>query len=204
MNAKIFWLKRPERPWGDYGDILVDGMSRHLNHLDGSIQLERTGPFVPPISFPGLNDVIVTSEFIKAVEASGLSGLGFKLVNKGRIVSLEWEKWDLNADEPFEYPEDGEPESYILEKPHSPEVASQIGDLWQFIPVEFEDFEAVRTDFWTIQGKGYTFVSEKAKDWIEQRMGEWVKCLEYNYQDGSADRLMDEFEAKKTDIESTY
>jgi hypothetical protein len=30
-------------PWGDYGRILVHGMSKHRGRKEGQIQLERTG-----------------------------------------------------------------------------------------------------------------------------------------------------------------
>ena len=39
--------------WGDYGSILIKGMSRHLPRRDNLIQVERTGPFIPSITLPG-------------------------------------------------------------------------------------------------------------------------------------------------------
>ena len=82
------------RPWGDYGAILVHGMSRHLPRLDGLIRLERTGPFIPPITLPGIGDVVVTHKFRAAIERTGLAGLSFAPVIKTRIVEFRWELWD--------------------------------------------------------------------------------------------------------------
>src|SRR5439155_24383330 len=82
-------------PWEDYGQILTHGMSAHLGRdARGTIQLERTGPFVPPISFPGIGDVLVTDAVKKQLEASGLSGFSFRAVRLARIVRLDWHLWD--------------------------------------------------------------------------------------------------------------
>ena len=50
-------LRGSEPPWGDYGDVLVNGMSSGGRDDDGFIKLERTGPFIPPITFPGIHAV---------------------------------------------------------------------------------------------------------------------------------------------------
>ena len=71
-------------PWGDYGNILLTGMTSHLDREDGRLQLERTGPFVPPIALSGIADIVVTDAFRSALEASGLTGLRFQPVIKRR------------------------------------------------------------------------------------------------------------------------
>jgi len=89
-------------PWGDYGSILASGMSAHLPRKDGLMQLERTGPFIPPISLPGIGDIIVTDAFRAELESSGLSGFTFAPVMKARIVELNWEAWaDEDGDQPL-------------------------------------------------------------------------------------------------------
>jgi len=129
--AKFYELRTPKTPWGDYSNVLISGMSAHSNRKDGLIQLERTGPYVPPISFPGIGDIVITSSFRKELESSGLSSLRFQPVIKKHIVHLDWHLWDRTADEPPEYPEGGEPEGYILQRPHSPKVSEQIGEMWE-------------------------------------------------------------------------
>jgi hypothetical protein len=115
--------------WGDYGDILQHGMTAHLKRDNGFLSLERTGPYMPPITFPGLGDIVLNSDGRKLLDASGLGGFSFQPVNKIRVVNLAWNDWNLAADEPPEYPESGEPEAYILGRPHDPDVAEKMGEI---------------------------------------------------------------------------
>lgn len=96
--------------WGDYGVILQHGMSTHLPREGGFLCLERTGPFIPPITLPGIGDIVVTSAVRESLDASGLSGFEFRRVHKTLTVELHWEDWDFNADEPQQFPGTGEPE----------------------------------------------------------------------------------------------
>jgi hypothetical protein len=182
----IYILESAQPEWADYGDILIAGMSEHLGRRDGLIQLERTGPFVPPITFPGIGDIVVTDAFRQMLESSDLTGISFQPIYKARIVHLEWEKWDWQREEPEEYPETAEPEDYILERPHSPELAAAIGDLWELYPQERVDVKRVQTgkqpweveimvvlstwdgtDWFRGNGYRYNYVSERAKVWLE-------------------------------------
>jgi len=190
---KVYTVGAAEREWGDYSHVLVAGMSAHLDRRDGLIQLERTGPFVPPITFPGIGDVIATDDFRQKLEDSGLTGITFQPVYKTRIVHLEWERWNWLAEEPDEYPEDGEPERYILGRPHSRPLAEAIGDLWEVCPRECVDVERVQvgarswdveirvvlstwdgTDWFRGRGYSYNYVSEKARTWLQENAPEWV------------------------------
>jgi hypothetical protein len=182
----VYVLRGPKVPdWGDYSKVLVSGMTARLDRQDGMLQLERTGPFVPPISLPGLGDVVVTNGLKQRLERSGLSGLGLLPVIKKRIVLLEWEKWDQMAAEPQEYPESGEPEDYILERLHSDEVAQQLGEMWeikleehaQFMPGQgLADWDG--TDWFRAAGQLTVYVSEEARKWLEKEVPRWVDFKE--------------------------
>ena len=63
--------------WGDYGSILINGMSRHLPRRDDLIQLERTGPFIPPITLSGIGDIVATSDLKNELEASSFAQITF-------------------------------------------------------------------------------------------------------------------------------
>ncbi len=121
----IYRVKPPYFPWGDYGRILLAGMSRHLPRKDGLIQLEKTGPFVPPISFPG-TEVVVTSPLREAIEKNPEFRLQFLPVIKQHIVWLEWEMWDTLSELPSHMPRSGEPEDYILTRRHSKKAAKML------------------------------------------------------------------------------
>src|SRR5258708_4824998 len=95
--------------WGDYGHILQHGMAGHRPRGDGRLALERTGPYIPPITLPGIGEVVVTSAARQLLESSELTGFSFQPVDKVLTVELHWEDWDLSADEPPHFPDSGEP-----------------------------------------------------------------------------------------------
>jgi hypothetical protein len=180
VPAPWFVLKPAPWPWGDYGSILIGGMTGHLPRSDsGLLQLERTGPFVPPISFSG--DWIVMSSFRAQLEGSGLTGLSFRPVVKARIVRLDWHTWDRSLSEPVEYPVGGEPENYILERPHDPGLADAMGELWQLvvpgIRAETPDLDFVRATADTLP----ILVSENARRWLLVAAGEWVSFRDTHF-----------------------
>lgn len=135
-----FFSVRGPSLWGDYGDILVAGMTAHLERKDSILQLERTGPFLPPITFPGLGDVLVTDDCRRCLEESNLGQFRFRPVEKTRIVEYAWHEWNRNDQEPEEYP-DGEPEDYILLRQHSESVAASLGSIWELVPYDLAGVE---------------------------------------------------------------
>jgi hypothetical protein len=136
INAPSFFeLDAPRLldAWGDYGSILLNGMFHEETQ-----SLDRTGPLVPPVSFPAFCDVvIVTSEVRQKLEASGMSGVGeFRPVLLGKVVLIDWQKWDKNRQlGRDQLPFNGEPEEYILHNPHDAATASKIEPLWTWHPL---------------------------------------------------------------------
>ena len=183
--------------WGDYGDILQHGMTMHSPRVDGRLALERTGPYIPPITFPG-RSIILTDAARTLLESSGLTTFSFVPVEKKLIVELHWESWNLSAEEPANYPSAGEPEDYILGKPHSQKLADAMGDVWEVIltdgavvdtEIEREpsDYD-VRVHIATWKGAHlfwgkkpdaffgrWIIVTERGKRWLEENAGEWVR-----------------------------
>ncbi|HEY0760613.1 MAG TPA: hypothetical protein VGD59_15295 [Acidisarcina sp.] len=178
--------------WGDYGRILQHGMTAHARRIGGRLALERTGPYIPPITL-SLFDIVLTDEAKTLLESSGLTGFSFLPVEKKLIVELPWETWDLSAEEPPEYPESGEPEDYILGKPHSPSAAAALGELWEVVvPFTVEILRpapivssykelTIKLSTWDgsdlIRGRefGSILFSERARDWFSERWGEYVR-----------------------------
>jgi len=185
-----------EVPWGDYGAILAHGMSCHLGRLggeDGPIQLERTGPFVPPITFPGPGDIVVTTEMKETMQDAGFRGILFRPVIKAHIVEVPWHTWDLEAEEPPYWAEEGEPEGLILDQEHSPSMAHQLGDLWEIVRQDGAKVERVQmgskawevrfhyvpgtwngNDLFSVKTNRYRYVSPRAKRWFERHFSRWT------------------------------
>jgi hypothetical protein len=195
-----FYRIKSRQLWGDYGSILVRGMTDHLGRKDGLVQLERTAPFVPSLSFPGLHDVVATDDFRKRLESSRLGPLQFRPVIKARIVEYHWHNWDLHTEEPKEFP-DGEPADYILARPHSPKMTTQIGDIWEVELRQGAHVELIGTKpyreiriiestwnadhFFLAKNPDipddfglYTIVTDTGKAWLEEHTGDWVRFEE--------------------------
>jgi hypothetical protein len=184
-------------PWGDYGDILHHGMTSHLGRTNGLLSLERTGPYMPPITFSGIGDVVLNGRGRMLLEASGLTGFEFRPVHKAHIVRLPWQDWDLAADMPPILPESGEPEDYILEAPHDPQVADELGDVWELVVPEtaiigrprpivssFRDLHLevsswIGTDLFRGSGFGGLLYTEHAKVWFEKNLAPYVAFEEF-------------------------
>ncbi|MEW6279479.1 MAG: hypothetical protein AB1758_12690 [Candidatus Eremiobacterota bacterium] len=137
---RFYMLEKPAHPWGDFHDILMHG--RALRQ-EGTLHLERTAPFVPPISQPNPGDLVVTDEFRRMLKVSGLQGLAFRAVVKRRIVLSDWHNWDPHASWPEVFPRESEPEGYLLDSPHSEALSDQLGDLWEVV---LEDTARIRTE----------------------------------------------------------
>lgn len=200
MTATFFTIQgRPimASDWGDYGDILQHGMTAHLSRVAGRLSLERTGPFIPPITLPGIGDIVLTSSARGLLEGSGLSGFSFVPVEKMLIVELHWEAWNLDADEPAEFPDSGEPEDYVLGKPHSPSAAEALGNLWEVaIPNTATIIRPQSTvishkelkldvnswngaDLFRSEGYGGALFSQRSRDWFADHWGMYVRFDEF-------------------------
>jgi hypothetical protein len=140
--------------------------------------MERTAPFVRPITFPGVWDIILRDSLKVQLEGAGLLGIAFRPVIKAHIVFSDWEHWDQSARQPKEYPKEGEPEEYILDKPHSSKLAEEMGSMWELGIETVANPDSTEVDFWQIPDKGYNFVSQRAKHWLEQNLEGWVEFAE--------------------------
>jgi hypothetical protein len=186
--SDLFRLLPVEAPWGDYGSILMHGLSTRLDRLRGLIQLERTGPTIAPITIPNDNDLIVTQGFQLALQQSGLTGLAFQPVIKRHIVDLDWEEWDITSGEPEELPDDGIAANYILRRPHETRAADELGILHELVLstgiaawIDDNDVLHVKpetwngTDFFHATEFRIPCVSAKARAWLEHHAGDYVE-----------------------------
>jgi hypothetical protein len=183
-----------EAPWGDYGSIIVHGLSAHLDRLEGQLQLERTGPYVPGITLPGISDVVVVDEVRERIQAASLSGCRFVPLMKSRIVHLDWSDWDLESELPREMPESGEPEDFVLARSHDHALSDEIGPLWELqldagprvartrsslgrFQYDFTYGASAGSlpDFWRGANMRYVFVSDHAREVIGNDQLRWCR-----------------------------
>jgi hypothetical protein len=162
--------------WGDYGDVLINGISwiEDENLNTEHVQLQRSGPFIPPLTFPSTCDIVVTDAIRKRLEESGLTGISFKPVLKVKLVKINWHEWDRDS-RPEKYPAGGEPENYILRRKNRPELHEQIGDLWELC-LSLKT-QASELDLFRI-GEDYPpfkyVASRKAARWLLENVKDWV------------------------------
>lgn len=194
-EEQFYVMKGGDVPWGDYGHILTHGM-----YFRGRIQ--RTGPFIPPITFVSAAALIVTDDMKTHMEQAGFKGISFEAVVKSHIADVAWHTWDLDAPEPPYFPESGEPEDFILDAEHSPEVAEAMGDLWRVIMDDgavmerylVEKFQHGKmrsvpeykyvegswngSDLFTVEVNGYWYASARAKRWFETYFEKWTSFVD--------------------------
>lgn len=192
-------------PWGDYGRILVHGVTTALPRKDGQLQLERTGPTVPPISLPQWNEMLVVDHVKQQLESLNLPDVQFREVIKARIVDLDWSNWDRELDLPPlpPYQLDGEiggASDYVLSRPHSIEISNTIGPIWELVlPCNGEwvtvDKQSPPHESIAIIKKSVThkqifighqqhtrdsnqiFVDEELRSWLAARSAGWLRFL---------------------------
>lgn len=136
-KSPSFFRVQHRNLWGDYGHILIAGIAvrrgKNRHDRDAPLLLQRTGPFAPSVTLPGTKNIVITDNCRGRI-AIDRPEVEFRPVVKQRIVFSCWENWDWEEDEPEEYPEEGEPENYIMNQPHSDEAAAEMGDMWE-LPV---------------------------------------------------------------------
>ena len=160
------------------------------------MKLRRTGPFLPPISFPwgpSGTRVVVSDDVRKRIESEGFEGISFREVVKEKIVRLDWHLWDLAAGKPQWYPENGEPQEY-LDGPHEPKTAGRMPNAWELLPpvvgVRYEEIEESQHEepplqavlerrdnpawFRTRSEFGDMVLAVEPRRFLQNLVGEWV------------------------------
>ena len=172
-------------------------MATHSPRHRGRLSLERTGPYVPPISLPGIGEIVLTSEAKELLDGSGLTGFSTETVEKALIVELHWENWDLNAEQPLELPDSGEPEDYILGKPHNESASALLAELWEIVvPATLtilrsrsivSSYKELKVDVGTWNGAdlvrsndyGSVLFTERARDWFSSHWSKYIAFDEF-------------------------
>ena len=105
--------------------LLAHGMTGHAPRKEGEFPLERTGPFIPKITMPGLAEMIVTEQGKKDLGELGFEGVTFKQVHPSKVVQLDWDPAVSKPDESIQDFVD-----LIESRPNSEEATKAIGPLY--------------------------------------------------------------------------
>jgi hypothetical protein len=189
----------------DYGDILLAGCAPRDDD-DGLLHIMRTGPFLPPLWTGGPGDnLMVSDNFRLTLESAGFSSVTFRETVYEKIVNIPWHEWDLDADEPQEYPESGEPDDYLFDEPHDEALAATMEPTWEVVLPKPPCNVIIGDRFWDATAEmqnAYQYpqlfygsrnaprfpvpiVNDAGKDWFMEHAGEWVSFreLKLDYQE---------------------
>ena len=187
--STYYELRSGAAPWGDYGHTLWNGFTEKSEQSgQPNLLVSRTGPFVPLITVP-FGRVLVTDDFRHRLSAERFSGLLFEPVAYKKVVHIAWEQWDANAQEPFFYPQTGEPEDYLLEGAHDEQLVATMPRLWAWdvpktIGLQVQGSNTFRRELHpgTDVAREYfiVWVGERMKLWLEENAGKWLSFIAVN------------------------
>lgn len=133
----IYILKNKNMPWGSYGEILWQGIY-YFNERTKIHCISITAPFCPEIyrsQYDRQPPVIIVRASAQKLLENNFEALNFVEIHKEKIVKLDWQDWDLSADEPAIYPSgDMDAEEYITRRKHDETLSKEIGKLYALIP----------------------------------------------------------------------
>lgn len=195
------FILEPPKLWGDFGSVLIAGYYRRENC--GPMLLHRTGPFAPPVFIPwssvGGPQMVVTNQLFDQLQEL-VPDLSIRPAVGDRIVGLSWHTWDLAASQPAEYPPEGEPEGYIWDRAHEPDVAAAMDAMSELLmPVVDCTYREVDPDdpdskmdvvvpdaklplwFRTRAEWGDFIVAEPIYGWLRQNVQQWLTFKPFDY-----------------------
>jgi hypothetical protein len=195
----IYRIKEIDTEWGSFGSVLISGFlgfddadEDEDDYVERDFELLRTGPFVPPIFFPGGSCMVDETTKEELLEP-GFQGLHFTPVKVGKMVRCDWHLWDRTKDFDYDKFPDIEiycPEDLIKRSKSDADLLSSAGTYWklkggvaQFEWIELSDSGDTLSwskstinelDFFT-PSDTLVYVSERVRAWMEPKVSEWVK-----------------------------
>jgi hypothetical protein len=153
--------------WGDYGHVLFHGMAHFGDDREPLVQLERTGPFVPPVTVPSRLAIVVTDAVRAELATAGFERLTFRQVDVRKLTLVNWHEWDRSYPHPAVWPAGGEPENYVMARKDRTALHGKIGALWQLVDHAPGLPESGARDRATV-------VSVALARYLFERHGEWL------------------------------
>ncbi|MCB1262546.1 MAG: hypothetical protein KDB33_19455, partial [Acidimicrobiales bacterium] len=142
--------------------------------------LDSRGPFVPPVTTPSSDLLVVTGEARSAIEASGLGAFEFRPVVLARVVNLRWEAWDLSADWPERMPAGGEPENYVLRRKDSAAARAGMPDVFEVVLPHVGATMPPTTDAPVVLADRFPIMArDEVGTWFVDQWPRWVEFEDY-------------------------
>ena len=191
-DAAFYELGNGLAPWGDYGQVFVNGGYGRSEDDAAFWGLQRPGPYFPPIFFAG--GLIVTETSKTNFEKSGLKGFSFSEVPVVKAIYIPWHTWDLTAEDPKFYPEDQNPIGYLEDLPHDENLAATFETFWKLEYTEGAQEHRIKVDekcwhdriyliastwngadFFHANETKRIYISAKAFDWLRSNYEPWFR-----------------------------
>ena len=199
---EIYRIDQIDTEWGSYSSIMVSGFFGHPNGRADDVETEddaesnfeilRTGPFVPPITFPG-GDCVIDEVTMMALKQTDFHGYHLTPVKIGKMVNRDWQNWDRTREFDFSNYADVEiycPEDLVLKPKGDESLLSSVGRYWKLDAevVDFgwaENFDGKERISWSLSSIndndfscpsfGLVYVTKRVKTWIDNWCSGWVK-----------------------------
>jgi len=189
MNPVFYGVET--REWaGDYGSTLISGIV--TNSEGDTLKIARAGPFIPPITLPSFDYVVVTEPIRAELQQFLGRDVCFRPVTLERVVELIWQEW-LDLDE---LPVDkawGDPEDQILRGTDSRSTAKCMGPLFEaLLPtgarvnfgegisqylVDPSTWTGVPLFYGQAPGGNVVMATDVGKEWLERHGGPWLRFV---------------------------
>lgn len=199
---QYYILKNRKMPWGDYGNILFEGL---LNVMDKNYNIteihsiERVAPYIPEIYKTHFGFLVIREDIYKILKDNGITGIeNLHKAEFKKLVEIDWQSWDLEAPNPKTKPRGGEPINYINGRKHNEKLLENIKHQYFSLELKEEkgifEFVSEQKDYQTYSHLavkidevkkdiilcGSIIVSEKFKNVIEKHTDNCLRFIPLN------------------------
>ena len=187
------------RMWMHFGDYLISGRTTRYHLSPAPMDLERFGPFVPPLYMTHTR-AIVSNATRLAIERDRPFDVGFRRTHYERVLPLGWHEWDFDAPYPPVIPTNRDPGYYYFDVMDrmtdsertrvSAELAQEMEQSWELvlpvIPCDVrwlgnqDELEVTLLDeeykglFYSSDREIYPLADVATKRWFEANVGPWA------------------------------
>lgn len=176
--------------WTPYAKILLTGyVAFDASHRE---YYRRSGPFMPPIAIVPGGNVVVSNEFQIKLQAEWSGTFRFEEITEVKIIPFDWQKWDVDFDDPVELHINGEAED-LLRGEADIAMREAIGPIWWLNPLYEIEIRIDRpggrrefasktsyppTEFFAgryVGGRKDIFTTENGREFLQRECGKWLE-----------------------------